>query len=181
MQEHNGNVLFLLGEGGESRFNTNVNYLLEEYGIMINNDAVVRTAFYKYHHPKECCINNGILCQDIFRLTSSGTRGKENTNNKTLNLEATKVAQTSVEDGTGPQFPFVYPYGATLSVQKPAVPVLSSGPISYPLNRPLCAAAEAGKGRLLVLGSVRFVDDDYIDAEKNWFLFHELLRWCLRH
>lgn len=27
----------MLGEGGESRFDTNVNFLLEEYGIMVNN------------------------------------------------------------------------------------------------------------------------------------------------
>jgi intraflagellar transport protein 52 len=175
-----GSVIILLGEGGESKYPTNVNYLLEEYGIMINNDAVVRTAFYKYHHPKECGINNGILCQDIFRLTSSGTRGKENTNNKTLNLEATKVVQTSVEDGTGPQLPFVYPYGATLSVQKPAGPVLSSGPISYPLNRPLAAACEVGKGRLFVMGSVRIFDDDYIDHESNSTLLNLVIKWCMR-
>ena len=34
---------------------------------------------------------------------------------------------------------FVYPYGATLTVQKPAVAVLSSGSTSYPVNRPVCA------------------------------------------
>ncbi len=38
-------------------------------------------------------------------------------------------------DGTGLQF--VYPYGSTLSVLKPAVPILSSGRIAYPMNRPL--------------------------------------------
>jgi intraflagellar transport protein 52 len=32
-----GNLLVLLGEGGENKFNTNINFLLEEYGIMINN------------------------------------------------------------------------------------------------------------------------------------------------
>ena len=32
-----GNLLVLLGEGGEQQFNTNINFLLEEYGIMINN------------------------------------------------------------------------------------------------------------------------------------------------
>lgn len=32
-----GSVLVLLGEGGETRFETNINFLLEEYGIMINN------------------------------------------------------------------------------------------------------------------------------------------------
>jgi len=26
-----------LGEGGESRFDTNINFLLEDYGIMVNN------------------------------------------------------------------------------------------------------------------------------------------------
>ena len=34
---------------------------------------------------------------------------------------------------------FVYPNGATLNVAKPAVPVLSSGSVSFPLNRPVCA------------------------------------------
>lgn len=31
-----GNILILVGEGGEKNFQTNVNFLLEEYGIMIN-------------------------------------------------------------------------------------------------------------------------------------------------
>ena len=32
----------MLGKGGEPRFGTSINFLLEEYGIMVNNDAVVR-------------------------------------------------------------------------------------------------------------------------------------------
>jgi intraflagellar transport protein 52 len=31
-----GNILVMLGEGGEKNYLTNVNFLLEEYGIMIN-------------------------------------------------------------------------------------------------------------------------------------------------
>lgn len=34
---------------------------------------------------------------------------------------------------------FVYPFGATLSVAKPAVAVLSTGTVAFPLNRPVCA------------------------------------------
>ena len=34
---------------------------------------------------------------------------------------------------------FLYPYGASLNVQKPAIPILSSGHTSYPLNRPIAA------------------------------------------
>lgn len=32
-----GKLVILLGEGGETNFNTNINFLLEEYGININN------------------------------------------------------------------------------------------------------------------------------------------------
>jgi intraflagellar transport protein 52 len=31
-----GNILVMVGEGGEKNYLTNVNFLLEEYGIMIN-------------------------------------------------------------------------------------------------------------------------------------------------
>lgn len=56
-----GNLFVMLGEGGESEFNTNVNFLLEEYGMTINNDAVVRPHFYKYFHPKEALISGGVV------------------------------------------------------------------------------------------------------------------------
>lgn len=35
--DQGGNLLVLLGEGGEQTFQTNINFLLEEYGIMINS------------------------------------------------------------------------------------------------------------------------------------------------
>lgn len=35
-----GNVLVMLGEGGENKFNTNINFLLEEFGIMVNNGKI---------------------------------------------------------------------------------------------------------------------------------------------
>lgn len=35
--ENGGALMILLGEGGEIEFNTNLNFLLEEYGMSINN------------------------------------------------------------------------------------------------------------------------------------------------
>lgn len=32
-----GNMLVMLGEGGEMKYNTNINFLLEDFGIMVNN------------------------------------------------------------------------------------------------------------------------------------------------
>lgn len=50
--------------------NTNINYFLEQYGIWVNNDSVVRTAFYKYFHPKEVYIHNGILNEEVSRVAN---------------------------------------------------------------------------------------------------------------
>jgi len=49
--EDGGNIMVMFSEGGETKYNTNLNYLLEQYGVSVNNDSVVRTAFYKYFHP----------------------------------------------------------------------------------------------------------------------------------
>ena len=59
-----------MSEGGESKLDTNINYMLEQLGISVNNDAVVRKTFFKYLHPKEAFIANGILNQELVRYVS---------------------------------------------------------------------------------------------------------------
>ena len=113
--ETGGSIFVLLGEGGEKRFGTNINFLLEEYGIMVNNDAVVRTNYYKYFHPKECLIQNGVLNRAV-----SEAAGKT-------------VPGLALDEGVDAQsLSFLYPYGATLNVARPATPVLSTGSVSFP-------------------------------------------------
>lgn len=125
-----GSVLVMLAEGGETKAGTNINYWLEEYGLSINSDAVVRTTHYKYLHPKEVLIGDGILNRGVLTAV-----GKQPGGDGDDEFRAAKAR--AAFDGTGLEF--VYPYGATISVQKPAVPVLSSGKIAYPMNRPLGA------------------------------------------
>eukprot|EP00928_Gymnodinium_smaydae_P079521 TRINITY_DN63423_c0_g1_i1.p1 TRINITY_DN63423_c0_g1~~TRINITY_DN63423_c0_g1_i1.p1 ORF type:complete len:449 (-),score=78.09 TRINITY_DN63423_c0_g1_i1:89-1435(-) len=178
-----GSALFMLGEGGEGKHNTNINYLLEEYGISFNSDAVVRTVYRTYHHPKECLITHGVICPDLARSAKGEKKqDKENAREK-LNLQITKEdADMAALDKDGGGLEFVFPYGATLNVQKPAIPILSSGPISYPLNRPVAAVCNQGgsAGRICALGSVRMFDDDYFETEKNRQVLDTLLRWLLR-
>ncbi|XP_066092445.1 intraflagellar transport protein 52 homolog isoform X3 [Saccopteryx bilineata] len=135
-----GDILMMLGEGGESRFDTNINFLLEEYGIMVNNDAVVRNVYYKYFHPKEALVSNGVL-------------------NRALT--------------------FVYPFGATLSVMKPAVAVLSTGSVCFPLNRPILAFFHSKNqgGKLAVLGSCHMFSDQYLDKEENSKIMDVVFQW----
>ena len=126
INEEDGSVLLMLGEGGEPQFNKkNVNYLLEEYGIMVNPDSVVRTVYYKYLHPKEVYVSTGVVNAEINWVAAAGQEG---------------------QGGSPPQARV--PYGATMTVQKPAVPVLS-GYISSPLNRPVAAMYSQDRERPL--------------------------------
>jgi intraflagellar transport protein 52 len=61
-------LMVILGEGGEQKNNTNINYLLEQFKISVNNDCVVRTSYYKYLHPKEAYVSNGCLSKDFMRV-----------------------------------------------------------------------------------------------------------------
>ncbi|XP_076439814.1 intraflagellar transport protein 52 homolog [Babylonia areolata] len=150
--EGGGSVFVMMGEGGETRFETNINFFLEEFGIMVNNDAVVRNSYYKYFHPKEALVTNGVLNRAVAKAAG-----------KTL-------AFGGDEEGNNAQaLSFLYPFGATLNVMKPAAAVLSSGSVSFPLNRPVCAlyTHKANKGKLVVLGSTHMFSDQYLDKEEN--------------
>lgn len=67
---------------------------------------------------------------------------------------------------------FVYPYGATLSVIKPAVAVLSTGSVCFPLNRPVLAFHQ---GMVRCTFSYSFPDHVLVDTCETMLmeiLFH---------
>lgn len=160
-----GNILVMLGEGGETKFDTNINFLLEEFGIMVNNDAVVRNVYYKYFHPKEALVSDGVLNREISRAAGKVVTGIIEDENMGNNSQA---------------LTFVYPYGATLSVMKPAVAVLSTGSVCFPLNRPVLAFHQAKEsGKLAVLGSCHMFCDQYIDKEENSKIMDVVFQWLM--
>jgi len=237
-----GSVFLFLGEGGEARYETNVNYLLEDYGLSFNNDACVRTVYYKYLHPKEVYVANGIVNKEIVHAawklgqrrelkkqrdkdiadgkTPTGAlgvrdgfsagkkwgvlKGMKNMgglSNPSLNdsIESPgkqdKHGITDAKDHSG--LTFVFPYGCTINSQKPAMPILSSGYIAYPLNRPVAGvySKQIRKGvqladnttveesgavsRLCVMGSTEIFGDAWLSKEENSKLQEVLFKWCL--
>lgn len=143
----------------------------------MNNDSVVRTSFHKYLHPKEVFIAEGVLVPDLARkkneISSGRKLSQQNKSVKSRNMTIDKL-------------PFVFPFGSSLNIQRPARPLLSSGPISYPMNRPISGFWEAEtsmtgrqRGRLLVLGSVEIFSDDWLDKEENAKLCDLLFAWLL--
>ncbi|XP_011344141.1 intraflagellar transport protein 52 homolog isoform X2 [Ooceraea biroi] len=135
-----GNVFVTLGEGGENKSNTNINFLLEEFGIMVNNDSVARMSYSQTMHPKESIISQGLSNKSIFLKH----------HDEYIDVK------------------FLYPYGATLNVVQPSVIALSSGSIAIPMNRPICAyhCLKSG-GKLVVLGSSKMLTDTYIEKANN--------------
>jgi len=134
---------------------------------------VVRTVYHKsqsnykqrYMHPKEALVSNGITNREVSRVAALS---QQNTS-----------GGSSKDAAEADSLEFVYPFGATLNVNKPAVPILSTGYIAYPLNRPIGALFNhsKGPGRLLVLGSVHFFHDDYLDKEGNVHIMEFCLQW----
>ena len=124
---------------------------------MVNNDAVVRTNYYKYFHPKECLIQvnpdwmmpahvTAVIISDLFqngvlnRAVSEAAgktvpglsldEGKEQgTRSITSIIKLLRPLCTGVD---AQSLSFLYPHGATLNVARPATAVLSTGSVSFP-------------------------------------------------
>lgn len=63
---------------------------------------------------------------------------------------------------------FVYPFGATLNIILPAIPLLTTGPVVYPYNRPLAGLyTNSTGGRILACGSGHMFQDRYITEEES--------------
>ncbi|XGW04433.1 hypothetical protein V3C99_015538 [Haemonchus contortus] len=156
-----GAVLVLLSEGGEQQHDTNINFLLEEFGIVGNSDAVIRSIFYKYFDPKEALISNGVLNRSIAIAARKKVSNDQQSNSQTIS--------------------FVYPFGASLSVNRLATPVLSTGSACFPIGRPVAAfhETEGANGRLVVCGSVHMFCDQYIDKEENSKLFDAIMEYLI--
>lgn len=155
----------LLGEGGEPEFNTNINFFLEEFGININCDSVIRPIYYKYFHPKEAVIGSGVASDYLIKLLKDAAvvrnKGEE---------------EDEIDALLKPEF--VYPFGATLNIILPSIPLLTTGPVVYPYNRPVAGlyTNSTTGGRIIACGSGHMFQDRYItEEESNMTIFSYFL------
>lgn len=156
----------MMNEGGEIKQGTNINFLLEQMGISVNRDAVIRKSFFKYLHPKEAFIGNGILNRELVNAATGAKKEEPAAGKYSRKYRDDKDDLNNRSENGG--LNFVYSYGASLNVRKPAFPLLSSGPISYPPNRPVGAFyVSPRKGKLMVVGSIRMFDDEFFEKEDN--------------
>mmetsp|Transcript_19747 Transcript_19747/g.27405 ORF Transcript_19747/g.27405 Transcript_19747/m.27405 type:complete len:548 (-) Transcript_19747:78-1721(-) len=173
-----GSMLILAQEGGETTPNQYISKLTSEYGINVNNDAVVRTAYRKdYFHPKEVYIRKASLTSELDmyagKASGSGSGGNDFASNEDNDDEEDDqdIDSSSTGGGTGGKLDLIYPFGCTLNVDKPAMPLVTSGKMSFPANRALVAASKMNNkgdgGLMLVVGSARVFHDKFLHKEDN--------------
>lgn len=70
----------------------------------------------------------------------------------------------------------MYPFGSSLNVEKPSIPILTTGSVSYPSNECIMSFYESRKkGKLFVLGSWQLFQDEYFEKEDNKKIFTFIL------
>lgn len=132
----------------------------------MHTDAVIRTSFYKFFHPKEALVSQGILNRALIPLIK--TIKQSGQENKTVDAN----------------FTYVYPFGSTLNVAssstRSSAAVLSSGTLCFPVQRPTCVFVQSPlktSGRVVILGSSHVFHDTYIHKEDNFVLMEMVLHF----
>lgn len=175
----------------------NLNTFLLEYGIKFETDTVVRTSFFKYLHPKHVFIDDGTLHPTFqsFKNTrfdrfssidSKASPASSKTNHQQYDLDDSLDDESDEENLT-----IVYPNGSTLEVNPPSLPILSSGAVSFPANRPIGAIWDASTmkaisgqrqyGKLLVIGSSDMFADEWLEKEENTHIFNTLIHFLAQN
>jgi len=153
-----GGVLLTAVEGSEAENVSFLNKFTQDYGISINRDCVVRTVYQKeYFHPKEAYIKDCSLNRAF--SDACGKKAASSSSSSYFDSASAKSEDSALT--------ICYPYGASLSLSRPALPLISSGLLAFPASRALCAAIKPGKGWLAVLGSSAIFDDQNIAKLDN--------------
>ena len=125
--EEGGNLLIIQGEQGDTKNNTNLNNFLKDYGISFHGDSVVRTAFYKYFHPKQCLIDT-LTVHPGFLKTIKNVKKKK----KIDLMQDDDIGQD--DDDEDCPLKIVYPFGQSIDIdpKKTNLSVLfTSGKITF--------------------------------------------------
>ncbi|CDI86810.1 Intraflagellar transport protein 52-like, related [Eimeria praecox] len=166
-------VRSILVLGGSNSSSSNVNFLLEEMGLSLAADSVVSAVpptpqqqQRGVYHPREVLLQQDQLVGEKIQQEMQRQQQQQ------------QSGSSNGSDCTGGVF--VYPYGSTVYVQAPAVPLLCSSNYCSPSQRPLIgAAAAAGGGVLIAAGSSKLLQDPYLNLYSNTELVRLLLQLLL--
>nr|CCC94501.1 putative intraflagellar transport protein component [Trypanosoma congolense IL3000] len=123
------------------------------------------------------------------RTVAAGAFGSPTTTAAAMAMQQQLADETAADAPTN--LTFVYPHGLSFNVNRSAVPLLSSGFMAYPLNRPIAVAWENSdevehngrkkQGKLLLIGTGLLLEDAWIGKEENDLLATVLFDYMNHH
>jgi len=146
---------------------------LKDLGVEFENNSVIKTTQHKYLHPKEALVTNGMIHKALVPKIKNAEE-KEIESKFNIKTILDENDDTDINNYTG--LKIIYPFGCALKLSGSAIPILNSGTVSYPVNSTLIGFASKGKGRVIVSGSWKILEDSYIDQEDNLKLFEYLIK-----
>jgi len=113
-------------------------------------------------------IQNGVVDEDFIRVANNQEKKVTAKQKNRLKFAIQNDFEEDSPDTALAGFQFVYAWGGTIEIKHPAMALLTSGPISYPVNRPILVSyTSKNGGKLIVGGSFSMFSDDYFDKEEN--------------
>ncbi len=163
---------------------------------------VLRAVYFKYLYPKEAFVQGGVVSAPFGSAVArvhararaataaigAGAPGGDDEGGggggggRPGSAAGGDGAAAATDKGGGAAgIEYVYPRGCSLCVARPGVPLLSSGWVTYPLNRPTVAVAEVRGtgGRVAVCGSGEMFSDEWLPKEFNTAVAEALFRWAM--
>ena len=174
-----GRVLILFDQCNEGFAGNNINQLTEKFGIKINDDHVICTSNQGSRHPKETLVSWGML-------NNTGDQFTDRTRREEKSQKEEEAHGKFGDENIHAQHPagitLNIPLATTLTVQKPAISILSTGRSAYPMQHSLGAvwpdfARDEKMGRLAVLGCAGIAADEFLDCAGNLEFLDIVLKW----
>lgn len=168
--EEGGNLILLGNEGWGKDIDNGFNELLGVAGISFLGNSVIKTNFFRYNHPKEALISNGLFYEGQAEEMRTGA-------GRVLSKIDFRDLDDNEDEGNNfGGMSVVFPFGSSLSVNEPAISIFHSGTSCYPIGSPLIALSKIGRGRMAVIGSWKIAEDHYYDKEDNSILLNSIIQ-----
>lgn len=169
-----GNLGFIASsaiEDGESLSPSAViNEFSSAFGVIFNEDCVIRPNLYKLYHPQEAMIEDFVA-----------NRGLNEVLKRHISQRPSDDSLSKAPDGPikfGPRI--LYPSGCTMRVDiKLSTIIMTSSKWALPSGQPIGAIYrnDSSQSRLVMLGSALLMSDQYLDKEDNRCLVNSLLEF----
>ena len=165
-----------LNEGSQATTSTN---FTEKFGIKINDDHVICTSNQGSRHPKETLVSWGMLKNTGDQFTDRTRREEKSQKEEEAHG---KFGDENIHAQHPAGITLNIPLATTLTVQKPAISILSTGRSAYPMQHSLGAvwpdfARDEKMGRLAVLGCAGIAADEFLDCAGNLEFLDIVLKW----